>query len=98
MTLFTYRVGTIGSNAVATRRYCRCGTALAGDNTTRLCSTCHATRRRDRAPDVPPAFWRTDVMAAALASGDLGRVLRAYRCHPFHGQRLSQASWPAGCI
>ena len=73
------------------RRYCRCGTALAGDNTTRLCSTCQATRQRSRAPDVPPEFWRTEVMTAALASGDLGRVMRAYRCHPFHGQRLSQA-------
>jgi len=30
-------------------------------------------------------------MASALDSGDLGRVLRAYRCHPFHGQHLPQA-------
>jgi transcriptional regulator with XRE-family HTH domain len=36
------------------------------------------------------------VMAAALASGDVGRVVRAYRCHAFHGQRLPQtlvAGW-----
>ncbi|MCA1677921.1 MAG: helix-turn-helix domain-containing protein [Actinobacteria bacterium] len=72
-------------------RYCRCGTALAADNTDRLCSLCQATRQRGRAPDVPPEFWQTDTMAAALASGDLGRVIRAYRCHPFHGQRLPQA-------
>jgi hypothetical protein len=35
-------------------------------------------------------------MAGALASGDLGRVIRAYRCHPFHGERLPQtvvAGW-----
>src|SRR4051812_11008890 len=35
-------------------------------------------------------------MADALASGDVGRVVRAYRCHPFHGQRLPQtlvAGW-----
>jgi hypothetical protein len=76
---------------VRTRRYCRCGTALAGDNTSHLCSACQATRRRSRPPDVPPEFWQTEAMAAALASRDLARVIRAYRCHPFHGQRLPQA-------
>jgi hypothetical protein len=29
-------------------------------------------------------------MVDALASGDVGRVIRAYRCHPFHGERLPQ--------
>jgi hypothetical protein len=45
---------------------------------------------------VPPEFWQTETMADALASGDVGRVIRAYRCHPFHGQRLPQtlvAGW-----
>jgi hypothetical protein len=75
--------------------YCRCGTALAADNRTRLCGACQATRESG-APDVPVEFWQTDVMTAALDSGDLGRVLRAYRCHPFHRQRVSQmvvAGW-----
>jgi hypothetical protein len=75
--------------------YCRCGTALAADNRTRLCGACHNTREGG-APDLPAEFWQTDVMAAALDSGDLGRVLRAYRCHPFHRQRVSQmvvAGW-----
>jgi helix-turn-helix protein len=81
----------IGSSTVTRRRYCRCGTALAGDNTSPLCSACQATTRRTTAPDVPPEFWRTEAMAAALASGDLGHVIRAYRCHPFHGRRLPQA-------
>jgi hypothetical protein len=61
-----------------------------------LCGLCQGTRRRDRAPEVPPEFWHTDSMAAALDSGDLGRVLRAYRFHPFHGQPLPQcivAGW-----
>jgi hypothetical protein len=40
---------------------------------------------------MPAEFWQTGAMAAALASGDLGRVIRAYRCHPFHGERLPQA-------
>jgi transcriptional regulator with XRE-family HTH domain len=76
---------------VSTRRYCRCGTQLAGDNTARWCDPCQATRRLASAPDMPPEFWQTEVMTAALDSGDLGRVLRAYRCHPDHGRRLSQA-------
>jgi transcriptional regulator with XRE-family HTH domain len=78
------------------RRYCRCGTLLARDYAASLCSLCQGKRRRDRAPEVPPEFWHTDVMAAALDSGDLGRVLRAYRFHPFHGQPLPQcivAGW-----
>ena len=76
---------------MSSRRYCRCGTQLAADNTTRLCGACQATRQRGSAPEVPAEFWQTDAMAAALASRDVGRVLRAYRCHPHHGQRLSQA-------
>jgi hypothetical protein len=63
-------------------RFCRCGTALARDNSSRLCSACQATRQRIRPPELPPEFWQTEVMAAALDSGDLGQVLRAYRCHP----------------
>jgi hypothetical protein len=79
------------------RRYCRCGTLLARDNTTAgLCSACQGRRRRDCAPDVPPEFWRTDAIAAALESADIGCVVRAYRFHPFHGQPLPQgtvANW-----
>jgi hypothetical protein len=71
--------------------YCRCGTALAADNSRRLCSACQSLHRRSAAPEVPPEFWKADVMAAALASCDLGRVIRAYRCHPFHRQRLPQS-------
>ena len=78
-------------------RRCRCGTLLAQDNAGVLCGVCQREPRRDRAPDVPPDFWHTDAMAAALASGDLGQVVRAYRSHPFHGRRpLAQsvvANW-----
>jgi transcriptional regulator with XRE-family HTH domain len=73
------------------RRYCRCGTLLARDNAASLCGPCQAQRRRDRAPVVPREFWRSEAMAAALDSGDPGRVIRAYRFHPFHGQPLPQA-------
>ena len=79
------------------RRCCRCGTSLARDNTSLLCAVCQQQRRRDRAPEVPPDFWHTDAMLDALASGDLGRVIRAYRSHPWHGRTpLSQtvvAGW-----
>jgi len=64
---------------------------LARDNAERLCTVCQSMRRRDRAPHVPAEFWDDDVMVDALASGDFGRVLRAYRQHPFHGRPLSQA-------
>jgi hypothetical protein len=69
---------------------------LARDNTAGLCGVCQRRRRRDRAPEVPPEFWHSEAMAAALDSGDLGRVVRAYRFHPFHGQPLPQgivAGW-----
>jgi transcriptional regulator with XRE-family HTH domain len=80
-------------------RRCRCGTALAQDNAGHLCAVCQHRRlpSRHRAPEVPPGFWEHDTIAAALASGDLGRVILAYRSHPFHGRRaLSQtvvADW-----
>src|SRR5687768_15688970 len=80
-------------------RRCRCGTSLAQDNAGNLCAVCQRKRppSRNRAPEIPPGFWHTDAMAAALASGDLGRVILAYRSHPFHGRRpLSQtvvADW-----
>ncbi len=74
------------------RRYCCCGTLLARDNAAGLCGACQRVRRRDRAPDVPPEFWQTEAMATALDSGDLGRVVRAYRSHPFHGQPLPQCT------
>jgi transcriptional regulator with XRE-family HTH domain len=69
---------------------------LARDNAGLLCAVCQQRSRRDRAPEVPPDFWHTDVMADALASGRLGRIIRAYRSHPFHAQPLSQtvvAGW-----
>jgi hypothetical protein len=69
---------------------------LARDNADRLCAICQARGRRDRAPNVPPEFWQTEALTDALASGDVGRVIRAYRFHPFHGRRLPQtlvAGW-----
>jgi transcriptional regulator with XRE-family HTH domain len=38
------------------------------------------------APDVPAEFWDSHAMREALASRHMGRVIRAYRHHPFHGR------------
>jgi transcriptional regulator with XRE-family HTH domain len=52
--------------------------------------------RRGVAPKLPAEFWETEPMRAALASGDLGQIIRAYRFHPFHEDPLPQdliADW-----
>ncbi|WP_280439901.1 helix-turn-helix domain-containing protein [Nocardia cyriacigeorgica] len=41
-------------------------------------------------------FWQTDQMRDALATWHMGRVIYAYRTHPFHGRSLPQelmANW-----
>jgi hypothetical protein len=79
---------------------CRCGALLAQDHAAALCAACQRKQppSRNRAPEVPPEFWQTDAMAAALASGDLGRIILAYRSHPFHGGAgCRRPSWPTGC-
>jgi hypothetical protein len=80
-------------------RYCRsCRGRLARDNTSAECAACQK-KQRDLllgAPQVPDDFWTTDEMRDALASWHMGRVIAAYRTHPFHGRPLSQeivGSW-----
>jgi hypothetical protein len=69
--------------------YCSCGTRLANDNHTGRCGACRRKDRHrlERPPTVPCEFWDHVEVRAALASRHFGRVLRAYRCHPFHGVR-----------
>lgn len=70
-------------------RYCPgCGAQLARDNTASMCSPCGRGQRKDHdsAPRLSADFWRTDQMRTALASKDMGVVVRAYRCHPAHGR------------
>ncbi len=80
-------------------RFCSCGTRMAGDNRTGRCTACRTKDRERllRPPALPPQFWDHHELREALASRHLGRVLRAYRCHPHHGVRpLAQnlmASW-----
>lgn len=80
------------------RRYCRCGARLARDNASAQCAACSrsASDLLTSAPDVPPGFWNTDQMRDALADWHMGRVIAAYRAHPYHGVLLPQelvASW-----
>lgn len=71
-------------------RYCRaCGARLARDNRDIRCTPCQKRRRdlRVSPPDLPPSFWHTDLMRDALNTWHFGKVIQAYRRHPFHGDR-----------
>jgi tetratricopeptide (TPR) repeat protein len=66
----------------------RCGGRLARDNDSGRCAPCQAAER-DRLsapPLVPASFWEHTPVRRALAERHLGRVIRAYRCHPYHGR------------
>lgn len=75
-------------------RHCmRCGARLARDNDHAMCGPCQVATRDVllRAPSLPPEFWQIDQMRDALATWHIGRVILAYRTHPYHGRVLSQA-------
>ncbi len=79
-------------------RYCPCGTRLAADNRAARCTVCaRRDRERDQTPpDLPPEFWRTDVLHDAFAAQHIGLVSVAYRLHPYHRRPVSQerlGSW-----
>jgi hypothetical protein len=67
----------------------RCGTRLARDNPAGRCAACQATERDRiaRSPDVPADFWDYPALKYALAARHMGQVIRAYRCHPYHGRQ-----------
>ncbi|WP_322768786.1 helix-turn-helix transcriptional regulator [Frankia sp. Cr1] len=74
-------------------RYCsRCGHRLATDNPLTMCSPCQSASvdAHARPPAVPPEFWTLDQMRDALATWHMGRVIFAYRHHPYHRQTLPQ--------
>jgi transcriptional regulator with XRE-family HTH domain len=71
----------------------RCGARLAGYNATPRCAPCSSLREP---PAVPREFWDNDPVRAALATWHMGRVIFAYRHHPWHHQVVKQAvvgSW-----
>lgn len=79
-------------------RRCHCGTRLARDNRGVRCNACVKAAREHlaRPPAVPAEFWRSEQMRAALASCEMGVVIRAFRTHPHHGRCIPQrtaASW-----
>ncbi|MEV0003003.1 transcriptional regulator [Micromonospora sp. NPDC050980] len=66
----------------------RCGGLLARDNETGRCAACQRAQR-DRlvtSPIVPTSFWEHEPIRRALTERHLGRVIRAYRHHPYHGR------------
>lgn len=74
-------------------RYCGgCGTRLARDNRSNRCAGCSRAARDTllKAPNVPRTFWDTDQMRDALNTWHMGRVIFAYRTHPWHPRPLSQ--------
>lgn len=90
-------LGPLRAELVPGRRCPGCGSALAADNTARLCGRCHRDQRDQLL--APPTnlkleFFETDEFRAAFESRHIGRVLKAYRNHPHHlnlfGKALTQ--------
>ncbi|WP_307799686.1 helix-turn-helix domain-containing protein [Micromonospora antibiotica] len=78
----------------------RCGGRLARDNDSGRCTPCQAAER-DRMgapPAVPASFWNHEPVRQALASRHLGRVIRAYRFHPYHGRTALSQTVVAGWL
>ncbi|WP_434743021.1 helix-turn-helix domain-containing protein [Micromonospora sp. SH-82] len=78
----------------------RCGGRLARDNDSGRCTPC-ATAERDRLsrpPVVPAAFWEHPPLRQALTDRNLGRAIRAFRNHPYHGRNPLPQSAAAGWL
>lgn len=74
-------------------RHCRCGARMARDHAGRLCTGCTRAARNHlvTAPVVPPEFWQHPTIQRACADWHLGRLIRAFRRHPWHGRPIGQA-------
>jgi hypothetical protein len=72
---------------------------LARDNAGAHCAACQQASRQwiYTAPDVPAEYWEDGGLQAAFAARHMGKVIRAYRYHEYHGRKpLPQdmvASW-----
>ena len=77
--------GIVGSRS-ARRRYCRCGTRLAADNSEDQCARCQRAARDKliAPPHVPPEFWQAERFQQAFDAQHIGWISRAYRTHPHH--------------
>lgn len=78
----------------------RCRTRLARDNRTGHCAPCQlAGRDRFAHPlSVPAEFWDHPAIREAIAARHMGRLIRAYRCHPIHGLHPLPQAVVAGWI
>src|SRR5438045_5476954 len=78
----------------------RCGVRLAADNRDGRCASCQAADRGRvaQAPVVPPEFWMDEELREALRSRHMGRVIRAYRRHPYHGRAALPQEIVAGWV
>jgi hypothetical protein len=78
----------------------RCGARLARDNDSGRCAPCQAAERNrlSTPPVVPATFWEHEPVRRALAERHLGRVIRAYRCHPYHGRQPLPQTVVAGWL
>lgn len=75
------------------KRYCRrCGAQLAAHNSAAMCAACESASKPDplESPQVPDEFWAVDSMSAALRTRHMGKVITAYRRHPYHRRPLPQ--------
>jgi hypothetical protein len=81
-------------------RHCQaCGTRLAWDNQDAFCSPCRKSRRSVLGPpSVPEDFWQEPELRAALGEWHIGKVIRAYRCHPFFGPKPLPQDLVAGWL
>jgi len=88
-----------GVRSAASRCCPGCGTVLAADNTTRLCSRCHREHRDllRTPPRLGDEFYDTGEFRAAFESELIGKVFKAYRYHPrwlrLFGKALNQETF-----
>ncbi|GGL89568.1 helix-turn-helix domain-containing protein [Micromonospora yangpuensis] len=78
----------------------RCGGRLARDNDSGRCAPCDTAERDrlSRPPVVPASFWQHGPLRQALTERNLGRVIRAFRNHPYHGRNALPQSAVAGWL
>lgn len=72
------------------RRCARCNSILAGDNRGDICRPCQraALNSLTSPPNVPREFWDDEELRSALVDErHIGRAIRRYRNHPYHGHR-----------
>ncbi|MGK4580178.1 helix-turn-helix domain-containing protein [Kitasatospora sp. HPMI-4] len=83
-----------GSLSISVRQCRVCGTRLAADNQSGLCSPCQHQSGASAAPEVPGDFWDAEPLRRALADRHMGQVVRAYRQHPFHRAEFGRRGIP----